>query len=108
MGRDKPNKPRKQLGAGGFSPTALEWLDKFPEDTSGTLDDPALLVGIVIRVGMEGPGFALRRVYEKSGRDAFFKACAQKGLTPVQAAKMEGVITVILQMAAAVREDAAS
>jgi hypothetical protein len=108
MGRNKPNRPRqsrKQLGAGGFNVAALEWLDRFPQDVNRALDNPDLLIGIMIHVGMEGPGLALRRVYEQSGREAFFEACAQKGLTLVQAAKMEGVITVILHLAKAVTPD---
>jgi hypothetical protein len=107
MGRDKANKPRKQLGAGGLKPDVLAALEEFPMNPAEVLDKPDVMAMVMLRVGMDGAVMALRRVYDNAGRLAYFEAAFDKGLNVEQAERLEGLVIFLQNLAKAVSEEPA-
>ena len=102
MGREKVNKPRKPWGHGGVKPEALEALELFPMDVSEALENTQATSRAMLVTGLDPAVMALRRVYKISGRQDYYGAAFDKGLTVEQAERLEGLILWLNKLGEAV------
>lgn len=104
MGRQKLNKPRKDRrhGEGGLHQDVLDALDLLDPDPGKILDDSGALSNAMLRTLHDPAALALRTVYQLSGREKYYGAAYEKGLSEHHAIRLEALLIWVTQLSGAV------
>lgn len=106
MGRDRARKPRKIEGTAGLKADTIAHLDSLPQ-LERINDRPVPDLGAkVLLICLDAAVMMLRHDLRKCGREGFYQTAREKGLSRVQARKLEGVFVLMDQINLSSESDA--
>lgn len=95
MGRERARKPRRNWGSGGLNADTVAHLDALPQPELFNKETIPDLGPKLVMICLDPAVMMLRRDRDKCGREGFYQVAREKGLTTVQARKLEGVLVLL-------------